>query len=200
MKQYISILFISILISCQGKVEDLLQDKTYVETLPQKIGGKLICNVHYWDDFQQAVHEIKYTYVDKNGINYNLGSGKFEKGWNKEEQLIQIKKWTILHTENSRNSDKLIIGDMSSNEWNDFIISPDIIEEIPIWKEKDIDSSPNNYDSTAKITKLKNNGEFIVTYKFAIKDRTFNFQNGERKLHYKLNFQTGIPKLVKIGT
>ena len=200
MKKFTPIFILTLIILnfCQGCVEKALQNKNYTEIINQNIGGKLICKVHYWDDFQESVNEITYEFADKDGKKHKIGTGKFEYGWNKTEQLIQFKNWTILKTSNSRESEKIIIGNLEKNLFKEYVFSPTTIEENPIWIKQNINSNPNNYDSVVKIQKIGENGQFTILYKFAIKDRTFSFQEDEKKVIYKIDEKTGIPILIKV--
>jgi hypothetical protein len=191
--------FITFFVSCQSFVEDALQDKEYTKKLKQSIGGNLICDVHFYTDFQEAVHIINYSYIDENGKIYKLGLGRYTEGWERQEQLLKYKSWIILPTSDSRESDKLIIGNLKENVWKEFIISPEEIEKNPIWSSRKINSSPGNYDSTSKIIKIKSNGEVKVQYKYALKNRMFNFMTGSREILYGINAGTGILEMKSIS-
>lgn len=73
MKKYalISTIFIlMILNSCdmmkeklQESIDDALEDSTYVVVIPQDIGGKLVCTIHYISNFHSWDYFVGYDYI-----------------------------------------------------------------------------------------------------------------------------------------
>ncbi len=80
--------------SCKDNVESVFTDKTYRNPLRQNIGGILMRETHYSDDFYSWSNDKKYTYKDKFDSLIDIGSGTYyaEKP-TKDEQLIRVGKW-----------------------------------------------------------------------------------------------------------
>ena len=88
----------------------------------QKIGGTLICSSTYNADFHDWQYDVKYEYkpLGTDSI-IKIGCGEYYASeWNKDEQLIQFKKWTILKTGDRHGHDKIIIGDLKKNKWTEY--------------------------------------------------------------------------------
>jgi len=205
--QTIALLLIMSLSSCNflessmvAFTEEALTDTTFTTEIPQKIGGTLICEVDYSNDFHSWDYHIDYKYKDKANQVLALGSGLYSgEEWHKKEQIQLVGDWAILKTSSNRNSDKLIIGKITNSEkWNEFDFSPQTIESEKIWQNKNINSEPNNYDSKAKVVDIDTKGIITVNYNFAKKDRIFSFMEGERKILYRVNVVTGKPQMAGI--
>jgi hypothetical protein len=197
---YISICLVLILTACQSYVDSALTDKKYTETIAQNIGGQLICNVHFYDDFHSFDYDVEYNYRDERDSVYKIGTGKYAgQNWPKDEQLFKLDHWTILKTSRDRDADKLIIGDTQSNAWKEYEISPETIEQDDFWKKEKVNSNPDNFDSVAKIQSFGSEGQFSVNYTFATKDRIFSFITGERLIDYVIDKKTGRPQMTKIS-
>ena len=180
--------------------KEVLTDTTFTKEIPQKIGGTLICEVNYSDDFHSWDYHIDYKYKDTANQVLPLGSGLYSgKDWHKKEQIQLIGDWAILKTSSNRDSDRLIIGKINSTEkWNEFNFSPETIEAEKLWQDADINSEPNNYDSKVTVGDIDLKGIISVNYTFAKKDRTLSFMNGERKVLYMIDSVTGKPQMKRI--
>ena len=184
--------------ACDDFVKNALTDKTYKDTLKQNIGGELIRDIHYYDDFQAWDNDIQYSYRDKFDSIHEIGSGNFHsQDIPKDEQLLTINKWTVLPTNDGFHC-KMIVGDMKANNWTEFEISPQTIEQDLVWQNQNINSEPKNGDSKVTFMCVTKEGEFSFLYKFAKKDRVFSFMTGEREVVYKLNMQLGKPEMTNI--
>jgi hypothetical protein len=196
---FISTVFLLSLTACDNFVKNALTDKTYIDTLKQNIGGELIRNIHYSNDFHSWDYDIQYSYINKFDSIYNIGSGNYHgQALPADEQLFQLDKWTILKTNNGFHC-KIIVGDLKTNNLTEYEISPQTIEEDPVWQRQNISSNPNNGDSKVTIENIETNGEFSVVYKFAKKNRIFSFMTGKRRVHYKTNLLTGKPEMTTIS-
>jgi hypothetical protein len=195
----ISIFFLLSLTACDDFVKNALTDETYIDTLKQNIGGELIRNIHYSNDFQSWDFDIQYSYKDKFDSIYIIGSGNYHgQSLPKNEQLIQLENWVILNTNNGFHC-KIIIGLLKTNNWTEFEISPQTIEKDIVWQRQNINSNPNTGDSKVTIEKLNTKGDFSVIYKFAKKDRIFSFMTGKRRVKYKINLETGRPEMTSVS-
>ena len=195
----ISIFALLSLTACDNFVKNALTDKSYTDTLKQNIGGELIREIHYSDDFQSWDYDIQYLYKDKLDSIHKIGSGNFHgQELPKEEQLLQLNNWTILKTNDGFRC-KVIIEDLTTNNIAEYEISPETIEQNIIWQRQNISSNPNTGDSKVTIDTLKTNGEFSAVYKFAKKNRVFSFMTDVRKINYKINAQTGKPEMTDIS-
>ena len=182
-------------------VDNALTDTTYIVSIPQDIGGELLCNVNYSDDFHSWDYYVDYNYINGKGDTIEVGSGRYSgRNWKENEQILTIGSCYILKSGSDRKSDKLLIGQKDSNEkWKEYIFSPNSIEKEELWKSKKIDSNPNNGDSEVRIEIVETNGSIIINYVFAKKDRVFAFMTGRRKIIYSLDLDTGIPYLTEIS-
>ena len=169
-------------------VKKALTDTTYTVSIPQNIGGALICKIKYSDDFNSWTYDINYSYKGKSDSVIKIGSGRYEgKEWNKDDQLFASKNWMILKTKDSHSSDKLLIGKIENVDWKAYVISPKSIEEDSIWKVKNIDSDYENYDSVSEIKEINDSGEILVIYKYAKRNRIFSFMTGKRLIIFQIN-------------
>ncbi|MFZ4798953.1 MAG: hypothetical protein ACOYMA_15740 [Bacteroidia bacterium] len=193
-------IIISNLFSCKDSGESVFTDKTYQDTIKQNIGGLLIREIHYYDDFSSWIYDVKYSYKDKFDSISSIGSGSFYKVEPpKDEQLIQIAKWTIFKTSSDRDKDLLFICDNDTKKWTEFEISPKTIEQTGLWREQNIDSELENWDTVSKIDKIDQDGNITVNYTYAKKNRIFSFITGERQISYKINLQTGRPEMTGVA-
>ncbi len=169
--------------------------------IKQNIGGYLIANSVYNADFHSWNYDISYLYKTSDNKIYNIGEGNIEgpREWKKDEQLIEYKDWFILKT-SYYNNDKIIVRswNLNSDKKIDYIFSPDEIEKEPIWMSKNINSSPDYYDSFTRINSINSEGEITVLYNYAIKDRILSSMTSKKLLKYQINFITGIPELKEV--
>jgi hypothetical protein len=182
-------------------VKNALTDTTYVVSIPQKIGGELLCQVHYSNDFHSWDYYVNYTYTTNKEDSIEIGSGRYSgEDWKRNEQIKSIGNWYALKTGSDWKSDKLLIGKIDSgNKWKEYVFSPEIIESERLWQTAQVNSDPNNGDSEVRIKTIEDNGEIIVGYVFAKKDRVFAFMTGRRTVKYLLNSQSGVPYLSEIS-
>ena len=145
---YISICLMLTLPGCQSYVDNALTDKRYTETIAQKIGGQLICNVHFYDDFSSSDYDIEYSFKDEQDSIHKIGTGRYSgQEWPKDEQLFKLEHWIILKTSKDRDADKLIVGDIQANSWTEYEISPEAIERDDFWEKEKVNSDSDNFDS-----------------------------------------------------
>lgn len=189
---------ISTLFSCKNSGESVFTDKTYQDTIKQNIGGLLIRDIHYYDDFHSYNYDIEYSYKDKQDSIIKIGSGSFSgQELPKDEQLIQLGKWIVFKTSGDRDKDFIFIFD-NNNTCIKYEISPEVIEQEDLWKEQKIDSRTDNWDSVAKVKKIDSNGEFTVVYTFVRRKFIPFFKTGKRNVIYDLNKKTGRLEMIKI--
>ncbi len=169
--------------------------------IKQKIGGSLICESALWYDIHSADYIISYKYKAENDSIYEIGVGTYHSNWPRNEQLVKFDKWIILKTSNGLDSDKLIIGNLETNKWKEYIISPLDIEQTELWEKLKIETELYNWDTQAKVEKIDTTGIVTVTHQYR-KANVSTFEthkNGKRKVYYKINRKTGIPKVIKIS-
>jgi hypothetical protein len=196
---FILTIITSTLFSCNDSGESVFTDKTYQDTIKQNIGGLLIREIHYTDDFHSWINDIKYSYKDKFDSISNIGSGTYyAEEPPKDEQLFHFGKWTVFKTSGDRDKDLLFIYDKDKKIWNEFAISPETIEQTDLWRNKNIDSELHNWDTVSKIDKIDQDGNIIVLYTYAKKNRIFSFIRGKRQITYKINLQTGRPEMTDV--
>jgi hypothetical protein len=196
---FILTIITSTLFSCNDSVESVFTDKTYQDTIKQNIGGLLIREIHYTEDFQSWINDIKYSYKDKFDSISNIGSGTYHaEEPPKDEQLFLFGNWTVFKTSGDRDKDLLFIYDKDKNIWNEFEISPEVIEKTVLWRNKNIDSELHSGDTVSKINKIDKDGNIIVLYIYAKKNRIFSFIRGKRQITYKINLQTGRPEMTDV--
>ncbi|MEO9474104.1 MAG: hypothetical protein ABJG41_01165 [Cyclobacteriaceae bacterium] len=182
-------------------IQNALTDTTFVEVIPQNVGGNLICEVRYWDDFSEVTREINYIYESTDNIRYSIGKGVYSnKTWTKNEQIQRIGNWNLLKTSFGPDSERILIGQLrDSSEWMEFEFSPESVENENLWKQQKTNSNPNNYDSKVEILSIDTSGEIIAEYKYAEKGRIFSFITGQRKLLYALTQENGHPILTSVS-
>lgn len=194
----ISTLFLLSMTACDDFVKNALTDKTYKDTLKQNIGGELIRVIHYYDDFQAVDYDIQYSYKDKYGCVRKIGSGNYHnQNIPKDEQLFEINRWTVLQTNDGFHC-KIIVGDTKTDNWTEFVVSPQTIEQDLVWQNQNIDSEPSNGDSKVTFKSVTNEGELSYVYVYAKKDRMFSFVTGKRLVVFKLNLGSGRLEMTKI--
>ncbi|MFT5964530.1 MAG: hypothetical protein ACI9L6_001273 [Flavobacterium sp.] len=193
-------IIISSLFSCKDSGESVFTYKTYQDTIKQNIGGILIRKIHYTDDFHSWINNITYTYKDKNDSISNIGSGTYyAEEPPKNEQLMQFGKWIIFKASGDRDKDLLFVCDNYTKKWTEFEISPKTIEQTDLWREQNIDSQLENWDTVSKIDKIDQDGNITVYYTYAKKNRIFSFITGERQITYRINLQTGRPEMTRVA-
>jgi hypothetical protein len=165
--------------------------------IKQNIGGTLICNSVYNADHHSWQYDVSYKYrLNKDSI-IDIGSGTYYgREWNKDEQLIKYKNWTILKTGSWIGNDKIIVGDLKTKKWTEYDFTPENIEKDSLWQSLKISSLLNYCCSETFIDRI-NNGEIELHYKFRTSE-TIVKDYDQRKIFYKINDQTGQPILTKI--
>jgi hypothetical protein len=196
---FILTIITSTLFSCNDSGESVFTNKTYQDTIKQNIGGLLIREINYTDDFHSWINDIKYSYKDKFDSISNIGSGTYyAEEPPKDEQLFLFGKWTVFKTSGDRDKDLIFIYDKDRKIWNEFAISPETIEQTDLWRNKNIDSELHNWDTVSKIDKIDQDGNIIVIYTYAKKNRIFSFIRGKRQITYKINLKTGRPEMTDV--
>jgi hypothetical protein len=166
--------------------------------IKQNIGGTLICNSVHTADIQNYQHDVSYEYKDANDSIFDIGSGTYNnREWNKDEQLVQYKNWTILKTGNGFGTDKIIVGDLKKNKWTEYEFTPENIEKDSLWKSLNIHSLLNYCCSETFINKVKNKGEIQLHYKFRASENLLN-QYIQKGIYYQIKDSTGQPIMTKI--
>lgn len=165
--------------------------------IKQNFGGTLICNSTYNADVHDWQYDISYQYKSSNDSLYDIGSGTYYgREWNKDEQLVQYKNWTILKTGDWIGTDKIIVGDLKTNKWSEYKFTPENIEKDSIWKSIKIQSLLNYCCSETFVDKITN-GLIKLHYKFRISENPLN-KYGHKEIFYKINETTGQPIMTKI--
>ena len=191
---------ISILSSCNDSGETIFTDETYQVTLKQKIGGVLIRKIHYSSDIHSWINDIHYSYHNKFHSINNIGSGAYYgEQPPKDEQLVRCGKWILFKKSGDSDKDLLFVCDCNTKKWNRFEMSPQMIEQANLWKEQRIESQLDNWDTVSKIDRIDKNGNVIVFYTYAEKNRIFSFSTEERQITYRINMQTGWPEIRSIA-
>jgi hypothetical protein len=181
-------------------ISSALTDTTYKVEIPQGIGGILVCDVHYSDDFQTFEYSISYHYKKRLDSMVHIGNGTYCNTWKQKEQLLSIGAWTYLQTSADHHSDKLLIGQLDKpDSWREIVFSPKSIENDPMWISSQINSNPENYDSKVKIIDIDmKSGIINANYVFAKKNRIFSFMTGKRMITYELDKISGLPRMIRI--
>jgi hypothetical protein len=196
---YILTIFSLTLFSCKDSGESVFTDETFQDTLRQNIGGSLVRSIHHYNDFQSYNYDIEYSYIDKLDSINKIGLGSFyAQEPPKDEQLIQLGKWTIFKTSGDRDKDLLFVCDNDTKKWTEFEISPKTIEQTVLWNEQNIDSQLDNWDTVSKIDNIDQDGTITVNYTYAKKNRIFSFITGKRQITYKINLETGRPEMTRV--
>lgn len=167
--------------------------------IPQDIGGSLICNSVHTSDFHSFDYDITYKYEFDDDSIYYCGTGSYQGvNWKKNEQFLKYGKWIILKIPNSRDSDKLIIGNIMTKQFNEFVFSPENIEREVKWIECGIETRLDNWDTVSKILDIDSNGYFTVKYTYRKEGKSPFKNNGRRKLIYQIDKNSGKPELKSI--
>lgn len=166
--------------------------------IKQKIGGTLICNSVYNADIHDWQYDVSYEYkpADTDSL-IKIGSGTYHtREWNKDEQLIQYKNWTILKTGGWYGYDKVIIGNLETNKWNEYDFSADNIEKENLWINSKTKSLLNYCCSESFVDKI-GNGQIQIHYKFRTSE-TLTKLYGQKEIIYKIDDLTGQPIMTEI--
>lgn len=165
--------------------------------IKQKIGGVLICNTVYNADHHSWQYDVDYKYRALNDSVYEIGNGTYYgREWNKDEQLIKFGKWIILKTGGWIGSDKIVIRDMKSKKWSEYVFSPENIEKENLWTSSNIHSLLNWCCTESFVTSIKE-GEIEVLYKFRVDEHKTELLDS-RKVIYSIDYETGKLKMSKI--
>lgn len=165
--------------------------------IKQKIGGTLVCSSVYNADHHSWQYDVSYKYKSINDSLIEIGSGTYYgRNWNKDEQLMNYKKWTILKTGGWIGTDKVIIGDFKSKQWKEYEFTPESIEKETLWRKSNTHSLLGWCCSETFIDKI-GNGKIVVNYKFRTSERhTRDYET--RKIYYEINDVSGQPIMTKI--
>lgn len=164
--------------------------------IKQNIGGTLICNSVYTADIQNYQYDVSYEYMDAKDSIFYIGSGTYYREWNKDEQLVQYKNWTILKTGDGFRTEKIIVGDLKKNNWTEYEFTPENIEKDSLWKSLKIQSLLNYCCSETSITKIKD-GQIQLHYKFRANENIIN-EYGQKIIYYQIYDSTGKPIMTRI--
>ena len=167
--------------------------------IKQKIGGFLMCQATHEADLHNFTWNVGYIYEAPNSESFDIGSGTYyNRDWEKNEQLVNFYKWTILATGNDQNSEKLIIGQLNSNSWKDYAITPKDIEANELWKSKNINSDLDQLPSKTIIKNVRTDGKVLVIYKYAKKNH-FWFRDGKMLITYQVDSTIGSPVMTDVS-
>jgi hypothetical protein len=165
--------------------------------IKQNIGGTLICNSVYNADMHDWQYDISYQYQTPNDSIIDIGSGTYYgREWNKDEQLVQYKNWTILKTGDWIGDDKIIVGDLRTNKWTEYKFTPESIEKDIIWQSLKIHSLLGYCCYETFVDKISN-GVIKLHYKFRTSENLVNGY-GQKEIFYKIDDSTGQPVMTKI--
>ena len=162
--------------------------------IEQNIGGKLICEMEYVSDHHSWDYIIDYSYKPENGDIIFIGNGIYSgREWNEDEQLVKMDKWTVLKTGNRHDSDKIIYGDINTNEWKEYDFTPQTIENDSLWRTKNIKTLINWSPSESFIEDIENN---IITVIYEYRIDESNTELTEKKLiEYELSEKPEMKKI-----
>ncbi len=164
--------------------------------IKQDIGGTLICNSIYIADHHSWQYDVTYKYKLNNDSLIEIGSGTYYgREWNKDEQLIQYKNWTILKTGGIA-TDKLIIGNIRTKEWKAYEFTPHIIEADSLWIKLSIPSHSLVCCPETSIERISN-GQILLNYKFRTSEKDVD-EYQQRKIYYTIDEATGKPTMARI--
>ncbi len=162
----------------------------------QTIGGKLVCKSIYNADMGSWYYDINYEYYGEEGQAIKVGTGEYYgREWYKNEQLLKIGEWYILKTGYNYDRDKLLVGDLSEDNWKEIIISPNTIKEDSLWKAEGILVNGNRSPEESFIKEIRDN-EVIVEYLYQSGDK---YEEQEvRQIKYIFNDDKGTLKMSEI--
>jgi hypothetical protein len=165
--------------------------------IPQKIGGKLICEMEYHSDHHSWDYYIEYKYQSDSLETENVGKGVYSgREWNEDEQLKKFDNWIVLQTGNYHGSDKIIYRKTKSKKWKEFEFTPENIRKDNLWISQNIQLLPNWLPSESLIKEITKD-KIIVTYEYRTDEN--NAELTEKKiLEYLISEQTEKPVLEKI--
>jgi hypothetical protein len=171
--------------------------KSETAEIEQKIGGTLICSSVYNADHHSWQYDVTYRYKLPNDSVIDIGDGTYYgREWNKDEQLIQYNSWTILKTGSWFGTDKLIIGDVKTKKWTEYIFSPENIEQSNLWIDSKTHSLLNYCCAEAFVTKIEQ-GKVLLHYKFRTSEKQTK-EYGERTIYYSIDILTGQLTMTKV--
>ncbi len=185
--------------SCKDSKESVFTEKTYQDTIIQNIGGVLIREIHYSDDFTSADYDIKYSYKNNRDIIQVIGNGSYySQQPPDDEQLMRFDKWTLFKTSAGRDKDIIFIYDSISKNWTEYEVSPETIESEELWRVQNLKTRIDNWDAVSKVTKIDSNGNITVFYTFVNEKFIPFFKTGKRNVIYSINKETGRLEMTKI--
>lgn len=171
-------------------------ENDYAE-IKQNIGGTLICNAVFSADHHTWQYEVSYKFKTQNDSLVEIGTGTYHaRIWKKDEQLITFKNWLFLKTGGWIRTDKAIVGDLKTKQWNEYEFVPKHIEKDTLWQASKTTSLLDYCCSETYIDTIIN-GQIIVSYKFRTSE-TQTDEYGERKIYYTINELTGQPEMTKV--
>lgn len=186
------ILLISLLILFKqafGPTNEIIEIK-------QDIGGKLICKSEYNADLASWFYDIDFEYQSESGNLTKIGSGEYYgRDWNKDEQIRMIGKWAILKTGSKFDSDKLLIGKIGNENWQEFKFSPVEIAKDSLWISKKIFVKQNWRPQESFVEEIDGN-KITVKYLYRIGETVEEQETS--LITYKFDEFVGIPIMTTI--
>ena len=192
----ILILFLTLLAVVILLFRNRTEPEYYTEIVPQKVGGKLLCDAETHVDLHTGHFSLKYRYVNGNDT-VRIGDTRFSGGsWIKKEQLIRFQTVYILKSRYSYNGNIIFIGDKNTNDWKQFVILPEKIEDDSLWKSCHIHSLTDYSPSSSLITRI-DSGLIYVEYKYRV-DKRITGLIGTSQIVYRLSAQKRNIKMISI--
>ncbi len=166
--------------------------------IKQNIGGTLICSSVHTADLQEFQHDVSYVYKPADSSRaVHIGTGTYwKRSWDKDEQLIRYRNWMILKTGGAGDFDRVIIGDVRSNQWKQYDLSEETIVSDPLWKRMNPQPRSEKCCSECFVTKIEN-GSIHVHYKFRT-DGLWPKSYGHSDIVYAIDEQTGQPIMTDV--
>ncbi len=193
----ISIIIVSgLIIGLIFLTRNAFDSKYYRESIPQDLGGELICDVEFNVDIHTGHYSIEYKYLNE-ADTIDIGSTNFSsRPWNKNEQLIKFNDFLILKTGCSFNGDMIFLGKRDLHNWRAVMILPDIIEKDSVWISKGVLSLDNYSPCSSFINKIEN-GLVFVEYKYRVDKEITNLIETSQII-YQISKKTGDLKMIGI--
>jgi len=166
--------------------------------IKQNIGGTLMCRSVFTADIHDWQHDVSYDYVpaDSNRAVY-IGSGTYyNRPWEKNEQLVRYRDWLILKTGGMGDFDRVIIGDVKTNQWKEYDFSEESIVSDQLWMKMNPQPRSQRCCSKSFVTNIAN-GLIHVHYKFT-RPEPNEGSYGHKDIVYIIDEQTGQLVMTKI--
>lgn len=166
-------------------------------SIPQKVGGVLLCDATYISDHHSWYYDVIYKYKDKSGHISQIGDGRyFEREWQQDEQFVRQGKWWILKTGGRFDNDKIIVGNPDQGVWCTYDFTAENIVNNSLWKDLNINPLVGWLPEESFITRIAN-GQIDVLYKFRVDEKNADLL-GKKKIIYQIDSISGQPIMMKV--